>query len=371
MKNKSLATFRWLLLACTLLQVQYASANGVYYTYDDLNRLIRVERDDGTVIEYEYDATGNRTRHLVTTDAPPGTDIERHYLDSGDSSIELTGQTDRLQQYLDFGGFDQYSLATSLSGSITVVDNQLSFVNLPVGLVIAGSQFAADGVRFAINGHQVTFLGRPDQFTFNFGTTPENPAAGIARDLAATAQIFGATLPLAGQAPVSGTLSGTIGSDGTLTAGLAVVNFALEKPASQSSTDYDGHPDRAVDGITDGDYRTTASVTHTNQELHAWWQVDLGESETIDFIRIWNRTDCCAERLSDFYVLVSNQAFSSTSLQETLQQPGVWHVLSAGQAATKTDIPVHAPGRYVRIQLSGSNYLSLAEVEVFGFRASE
>lgn len=150
----------------------------------------------------------------------------------------------------------------------------------------------------------------------------------------------------------------------------ALVNLALGKKAFQSSTGYGGNSNRAVDGKTDGNYMTTASVTHTNQELHAWWQVDLGKVETIDLIRIWNRTDCCAERLSDFYVLVSNQAFSSTNLQETLQQPGVWHVFFEGQPGTKTDIPVHAPGRYVRIQLSRSNYLSLAEVEVFRFSGS-
>lgn len=36
------------------------------YTYDNLNRLIQVQYDDGTVIKYTYDAVGNRLSELVT-----------------------------------------------------------------------------------------------------------------------------------------------------------------------------------------------------------------------------------------------------------------------------------------------------------------
>jgi hypothetical protein len=33
--------------------------------------------------------------------------------------------------------------------------------------------------------------------------------------------------------------------------------------------------------------------------LGAWWQVDLGEEKNINQIIIYNRTDCCADRLSN------------------------------------------------------------------------
>jgi endo-1,4-beta-xylanase len=49
------------------------------YVYDELNRLIRVEYGNGTVIEYIYDSAGNRryvrpedTVPPVTTGAPAG-----------------------------------------------------------------------------------------------------------------------------------------------------------------------------------------------------------------------------------------------------------------------------------------------------------
>ena len=46
-----------------------AKAGSVAYEYDALGRLERIVYDDGTVIEFVYDAAGNRTSRVVT----PGT----------------------------------------------------------------------------------------------------------------------------------------------------------------------------------------------------------------------------------------------------------------------------------------------------------
>jgi hypothetical protein len=69
--------------------------------------------------------------------------------------------------------------------------------------------------------------------------------------------------------------------------------------------------------------------------------------------------------LADFYVFVSEAPFQSTSLQTTLQQAGVHAFYFAGPASTLTSFPIDRLGRYVRVQLSGTNYLQLAEVQVF------
>jgi len=144
----------------------------------------------------------------------------------------------------------------------------------------------------------------------------------------------------------------------------ADVNLALGKPAQQSSTDYGGDAKRAVDGNNNGNYWAN-SVSHTKNEL-AWWQVDLGSIHQIRNIRIWNRTDCCGERLSNFYLLVSETPFQSNNLQSILRQAGIWHYYHNGIAGRTTDIKVNHPGRYVRVQLTSPNWLQLAEVEVFG-----
>ena len=95
----------------------------------------------------------------------------------------------------------------------------------------------------------------------------------------------------------------------------APVNLALSKTATQSST-YTGHiggsADRAVDGNTDGNY-FNGSVTHTNLEQGAWWQVDLGAVYSVRSIEIYNRTDAVPERLSNFYVRVSEDGVTWSS----------------------------------------------------------
>lgn len=40
-------------------------ADTITYQYDELNRLIRVEYSNGTVIEYNYDAAGNRITKVI------------------------------------------------------------------------------------------------------------------------------------------------------------------------------------------------------------------------------------------------------------------------------------------------------------------
>jgi YD repeat-containing protein len=46
-------------------------AENITYTYDALNRLVRVQFANGTVIQYIYDAAGNRTSRVVNTPNPP------------------------------------------------------------------------------------------------------------------------------------------------------------------------------------------------------------------------------------------------------------------------------------------------------------
>ena len=140
-------------------------------------------------------------------------------------------------------------------------------------------------------------------------------------------------------------------------------NIALNKTATQSS-DWGGIADKAVDGNTDGNYYN-ASITHTNNDPGAWWQVDLGAVYDITDITLYNRTDCCAERLDDFTILVSETPFTDNS----------------GGKAFASNIPYaenpvrafsgDSRGRYVRVFLSGTGYLSLAEVEVFGQKAHD
>ena len=144
-------------------------------------------------------------------------------------------------------------------------------------------------------------------------------------------------------------------------------NLALSKTASQSST-LPGTPSAgvAVDGNTDGAF-FDGSVTATNADPAAWWQVDLGATANVSSVVVWNRTDCCAQRLNDYWVFVSNTPFLATDTPATLAfRAGTFASHQITAPSPSTSISVGAPGRYVRIQLTGTNNLSLAEVQVFG-----
>jgi hypothetical protein len=142
-----------------------------------------------------------------------------------------------------------------------------------------------------------------------------------------------------------------------------LTNAALGKTATQSSYPAGQTAGRAVDGNTDGVY-ANGSVTYTTIEAQAWWQVDLGSSQSINHIRVWNRVES-PSRTSNFYVFVSDNPFTSTDLTTTQNQVGVSSYLTPGQCDFPTIIGVNRTGRYVRVQLVGTNYLQLAEVEVW------
>ncbi|WNR45548.1 galactose-binding domain-containing protein [Paenibacillus roseipurpureus] len=148
---------------------------------------------------------------------------------------------------------------------------------------------------------------------------------------------------------------------------LQQVNVALNKPATQSSTSYNAYASRAVDGNSDGNWNA-GSVSHTSTEANAWWQVDLGSVQDIHNIQVFNRTDCCGARLSEYYVFVSDTPFSTTDLNATLSNANVWNSFQSGQAGSPTKILVGRTGRYIRIQLKNTNPLAIAEVKVMALQ---
>ncbi|SEO89822.1 OmpL47-type beta-barrel domain-containing protein [Paenibacillus sp. OV219] len=133
-------------------------------------------------------------------------------------------------------------------------------------------------------------------------------------------------------------------------------NLALNRTATQSSilSSSSAVASRAVDGNTDGNY-SNGSVSHTDNNAQAWWMVDLGATNSIGQIQIFGRTDCCGNRLSDFNVLLLDENQNVVWSNHQTTQPNPSTTVDAGGAN----------GRYVKIQLTGTNYLSLAEVKVY------
>ncbi|MFB6520436.1 discoidin domain-containing protein [Streptomyces sp. NPDC056401] len=142
------------------------------------------------------------------------------------------------------------------------------------------------------------------------------------------------------------------------------MNAAQGMPATQSST-YRDVPIRAANKAVDGN-STSSSLSHTKLDTNAWWQVDLGSLQPIRDVRVLNRTDCCQTRLSNFHLVVSATDQTGRSLAEIQSDPDptIKRVWVKGTAPDQILLPAGVNGRYVRIQLAGTDYLALKEVLV-------
>ncbi len=120
-------------------------------------------------------------------------------------------------------------------------------------------------------------------------------------------------------------------------------NAALGAKASQSSTAFAGPAFHAVDGNTDGDYEQM-SVTHTATEADPWWEVDLGETLSIEQVVLHNRvganlhTRLSGARVSvldaDRRVVWQSTVVEATAAPMTLSTTGPVHVTLTHPSAT-------------------------------------
>ena len=130
-----------------------------------------------------------------------------------------------------------------------------------------------------------------------------------------------------------------------------------------------GYAFKAVDNDTNGNF-ADGSVTHTGFQNQPYWEVDLDDTSRIDSITIYNRTDCCINRLSNFSILVGTSPIDARNLSAAKALDGV-SAVEESQSITGNSqtfqMPEGTKGRYVRIQLAGNDtVLSLAEVVIMG-----
>ena len=129
--------------------------------------------------------------------------------------------------------------------------------------------------------------------------------------------------------------------------------------AEQSSTYYSSVASKAIDGITAGS--GSSNITHTNTAVNNWWRLDLGQDYDLTRIDIYNRIDCCSDRLAGTKVyLGSVDSYSPNDYQQ------VGNTLTGSPAMQQLDFI--ATGRYIMISQhdKGSSILSLNEIEAYG-----
>ena len=143
---------------------------------------------------------------------------------------------------------------------------------------------------------------------------------------------------------------------------LGNTNLAYGKPTAQSSTQNSG-PDKAVDGNHEGHYFYGKTCTHTTVEDNPWWRVDLIIPTLVTQLVIFNRVDCCKDRLNNFTIHVGSSLTNNGNAN-----PSCGGLQSMNKNYVKTiQCPNPVIGRYVNIQLHHSNIaLTICEVIVNG-----
>ncbi len=135
----------------------------------------------------------------------------------------------------------------------------------------------------------------------------------------------------------------------------------------QSSTAWGGDAYRAVDGNPDGDW-AGGSVTHTDINVRPEWHIYA--NGTYKSVTIYNRTDCCGERLGGASVWVRHWDKKS----ETYKWRKVATIGTRGKNPGRTihvsfwgKLPNHFADALAIMLPEGSKVpLSLAEVELWG-----
>ena len=122
--------------------------------------------------------------------------------------------------------------------------------------------------------------------------------------------------------------------------------------ATQSTTGWGGDAKRAIDGNTSGQYKDN-SCTHTKNQKDSpsWWTVDMKTSYFLDSVEIFNREDCCSDRLKDYLIYIGN---SENYLEN--EQCGDGYFQGAGNFSCQLD------GQYLTIVKPEGGILTLCEV---------
>lgn len=118
--------------------------------------------------------------------------------------------------------------------------------------------------------------------------------------------------------------------------------------ATQSSTRYGGSASRAIDGRSGQHYSAHLSCTHTKKESQPWWKVNFDKEHAINKVEVWNRSDCCSDRLTGAQVRVGSQLCGTLDASKDKQ------TVSCGGAR----------GRFVEIKKASKSALTLCEVNV-------
>lgn len=141
------------------------------------------------------------------------------------------------------------------------------------------------------------------------------------------------------------------------------VNLAQGKPVTASPALAGTSAARANDGNLDGHAARSPSPVYRSAAagIGQFWQVDLGETQPLEYVNLFARTDAVTTGSVQLQVLDAAQLPVYTT---TLNLGGT--DFGGQRYDVVHDLPANTSGRYVKIATLANTELALAEVEVFG-----
>ncbi|KAL5254986.1 hypothetical protein ACHWQZ_G014437 [Mnemiopsis leidyi] len=128
-------------------------------------------------------------------------------------------------------------------------------------------------------------------------------------------------------------------------------NIGQNKPATQSSVGWGGEANRATDNRVDGRWGEK-TCTHTlNTNILEWWTLDLKREHFVDRVVLYNRQDCCSERLNGAKVYVDEELCGA---------------ITVASGVLVYPVSCKKRGNFVKVR-TPRQYLTLCEVEVIGY----
>ena len=171
------------------------------------------------------------------------------------------------------------------------------------------------------------------------------------------------------------TLIGISGSE----ASAQDVNLALTannpkvtaKQSSQNTWDFRiaGPATKAIDGDLEGGLGDQRIVETKSDDKDGWFEVDLGNYYKINKIVIHPRTDNCCTANFKPTVIVTDQPIDAKPVVDDakVSYSSTYSEFSTAPISQKKVIDTKGSiGRYIRLQMKGSDQIELAEIEIFG-----
>ncbi|XP_071793344.1 uncharacterized protein [Asterias amurensis] len=141
---------------------------------------------------------------------------------------------------------------------------------------------------------------------------------------------------------------------------LSILNSPTEQSSGYDDTKYPA--EMAADGFI-GKFKGLG-FSVTGHDFDPWWRVDLQETHCISKVVLFNRWDCCSDRLANAVVRVGTEKDINQNAQCGLSITKDQAKIVGGDLAVYCGPPLS--GRYVSVNIPGrKEYLQLREVEIY------